>query len=42
MIHVRMQKLGLRRMPHVASLVVDEAAAKLIGAWSDQLPAEGK
>jgi uncharacterized repeat protein (TIGR03806 family) len=35
----RMRKLGLGRMPHVASNVVDETAAKLIEEWIRQLPA---
>jgi uncharacterized repeat protein (TIGR03806 family) len=33
----RMKKLGLGRMPHVASLVVDEKGAKLIEDWVRQL-----
>jgi hypothetical protein len=34
----RMTRLGLGRMPHIASNVVDEAAVKLIHDWIDQLP----
>ncbi len=33
----RMQKLGLGRMPHVGSGVVDEEAVKLIREWIEQL-----
>ena len=33
----RMRKLGLGRMPHVASLVVDEKGTKLIEDWVRQL-----
>lgn len=33
----RMQKLGLGRMPHIASNVVDEEGAKLIRAWIESL-----
>jgi hypothetical protein len=40
-IHYRMQKLGLGRMPHIASSVVDEGAVALIGDWIRQLP-QGK
>jgi hypothetical protein len=40
MILHRMTKLGLGRMPHVASLVVDEPAVKLIHDWIEQLPAK--
>jgi uncharacterized repeat protein (TIGR03806 family) len=38
MIHDRMKRLGLGRMPHVASNIVDEAAVKLVGEWIKQLP----
>jgi len=38
MIHHRMTRLGLGRMPHIASSVKDEAAIKLIGDWIRQLP----
>jgi hypothetical protein len=38
MIHHRMTRLGLGRMPHVASNMVDEEAVKLIGEWIKQLP----
>jgi uncharacterized repeat protein (TIGR03806 family) len=37
MIHHRMTRLGLGRMPHIASNVVDEPAVKLIGEWIKQL-----
>ncbi|HEV3024669.1 MAG TPA: PQQ-dependent sugar dehydrogenase [Pirellulales bacterium] len=40
MILLRMTKLGLGRMPHVASLVVDEPAVKLIHDWIEQLSAK--
>ncbi|MBM4072759.1 MAG: hypothetical protein FJ271_28105 [Planctomycetes bacterium] len=33
MVHYRMTKLGLGRMPHIASSIVDEKATKLIGDW---------
>jgi uncharacterized repeat protein (TIGR03806 family) len=36
----RMAKLGLGRMPHVASSVVDEKAVRLIREWIKQLPGE--
>ena len=36
MIHHRMTRLGLGRMPHIASNVVDEEAVKLIGDWIKQ------
>jgi hypothetical protein len=35
----RMKLLGLGRMPHVASSVVDESAVKLVHDWIEQLPA---
>jgi len=35
----RMNKLGLGRMPHIASSIVDEPAAALIRDWIRQLPA---
>jgi uncharacterized repeat protein (TIGR03806 family) len=38
MMHHRMTRLGLGRMPHIASNVVDEEAVKLIGDWIRQLP----
>lgn len=38
MIYERMTKLGLGRMPHVASNVVHEDAVKLIREWIEQLP----
>ncbi len=34
----RMKRLGLGRMPHIASNVVDEDAVKLIDEWIRQLP----
>lgn len=42
MIHHRMARLGLGRMPHVASTVVDEKGVKLIHDWIKQLPAKEK
>ena len=42
LIAYRMNKLGLGRMPHVASSVVDEKAVRLVEAWIKQLPEEGK
>jgi hypothetical protein len=41
-IYDRMSKLGLGRMPHVASTVVDEKGVKLIHDWIKQLPAKDK
>lgn len=38
MIYHRMTKLGLGRMPHVASNVIDERAAKMLREWINQLP----
>jgi uncharacterized repeat protein (TIGR03806 family) len=40
MILYRMTKLGLGRMPHVASNVVDERSAKMLRDWISQLPAD--
>ncbi len=40
LIPYRMAKLGLGRMPHVASLVVDEKGLKLLQDWIQQLPAQ--
>lgn len=37
MLHFRMTKTGLGRMPHVGSNVVDEPAAKLIEQWIREL-----
>jgi uncharacterized repeat protein (TIGR03806 family) len=37
MVLYRMQKLGLGRMPHVASNIVDEEAAKLIAQWIQKM-----
>ena len=34
----RMKKIGLGRMPHIASNVVDEKAARLIEEWIKELP----
>lgn len=33
LVWLRMQRLGLGRMPHIASNVVDQQAVELIGAW---------
>jgi uncharacterized repeat protein (TIGR03806 family) len=38
MILYRMTKVGLGRMPHVASNVVDDRAAKMLRDWISQLP----
>ena len=38
----RMKLLGLGRMPHVASSVVDDKAVRLIHDWIKQLPKDGK
>ena len=38
LIHHRMGKTGLGRMPHVGSNVVDEAGLKLVGEWIKALP----
>jgi uncharacterized repeat protein (TIGR03806 family) len=38
----RMQIIGLGRMPHVASNVVDEKAVKLIRDWIQSLPRESR
>jgi hypothetical protein len=40
LVHYRMQKLGLGRMPHIASNLVDRNGAELIRAWIEQLPRE--
>ena len=40
MILYRMTKLGLGRMPHVASNVVDDQAVKMLREWISQLPAD--
>jgi hypothetical protein len=37
----RMNKLGLGRMPHIASGIVDEPAVRLMRHWIKQLPAGG-
>ncbi len=41
LIHARMGRLGLGRMPHVASLVVDEEGMKLVGDWIRSLEPAG-
>lgn len=41
-VYVRMAKLGLGRMPHIASSVIDEGALKLIGDWIRGLGEDGK
>jgi hypothetical protein len=38
LVHHRMTRLGLGRMPHVASNVVDEKAVKLVHDWIKQIP----
>ena len=38
MLYHRMTRLGLGRMPHIASTVVDEEAVKLIREWIDAMP----
>ncbi len=38
MVHHRMTRLGLGRMPHVASSVLDEKALKLIHDWIKEMP----
>jgi uncharacterized repeat protein (TIGR03806 family) len=42
LVHHRMTRLGLGRMPHVASNVVDEKAVKLIGEWIKGMKKEGE
>jgi uncharacterized repeat protein (TIGR03806 family) len=42
LIYHRMTRLGLGRMPHIASLEVDAKGAKLIHDWIKQLPAQEK
>jgi uncharacterized repeat protein (TIGR03806 family) len=37
MLHHRMTRLGLGRMPHIASNAVDEEAVKLIGDWIKEM-----
>src|SRR5947207_3351088 len=39
-IHDRMKRLGLGRMPHIASRVVDEQGVKLVHDWIKQVPAK--
>ncbi len=41
-LHHRMAKLGLGRMPHVASSVIDAEALEIIRDWIEQLPGESK
>jgi uncharacterized repeat protein (TIGR03806 family) len=38
LIHYRLTKIGLGRMPHVATSVVDEKAAKVVHDWIKGLP----
>lgn len=38
LVWLRMQRLGLGRMPHIASNVVDQRAVELIGEWIRSLP----
>jgi hypothetical protein len=38
MIYHRMTKLGLGRMPHVASSVIDDEATRLVREWISSLP----
>jgi hypothetical protein len=38
MIYHRMTKLGLGRMPHVASSVIDDTALKMLAEWIGKLP----
>jgi uncharacterized repeat protein (TIGR03806 family) len=40
MIYQRMTMTGLGRMPHIATSIVDEKAARLIHDWIKQLPAK--
>lgn len=42
LIYHRMQKLGLGRMPHIASNVVDQQGIDLIRQWIKQLPRDGQ
>jgi mono/diheme cytochrome c family protein len=42
MVYHRMTKLGLGRMPHVASTVIDTEAVQLIHDWLKSFPAEKK
>jgi uncharacterized repeat protein (TIGR03806 family) len=37
MLHHRMTRLGLGRMPHIASNVVDDEAVKLVGDWIKEM-----
>ncbi|MCH8923118.1 MAG: PQQ-dependent sugar dehydrogenase, partial [Planctomycetes bacterium] len=41
-IHHRMDKIGLGRMPHIGSNLVDRQAVDLIARWIKQMPAEKK
>jgi mono/diheme cytochrome c family protein len=38
MVHHRMTRLGLGRMPHVASNLIDEEGVRLVGEWIKHLP----
>ncbi|MFN4260613.1 MAG: PQQ-dependent sugar dehydrogenase [Gemmataceae bacterium] len=40
LIYQRMKRLGLGRMPHIGSLMVDDQAVQLIHDWIQQLPKE--
>jgi hypothetical protein len=42
LIYQRMTKLGLGRMPHVGSLVVDDKGVQLIRDWIKGLPDQAK
>ena len=39
-LHFRMAKTGLGRMPHIGSRVVDDAAVQLIHDWIKKMPEE--
>ena len=40
MLLYRMTKLGLGRMPHIASNVVDKEAVDLVSEWIKKMPAK--
>ena len=42
MVLYRMTKLGLGRMPHIASNVVDKEAVELVREWIKKMPVEGE
>jgi uncharacterized repeat protein (TIGR03806 family) len=42
LIHYRLTKTGLGRMPHIATSIVDEKAARVIRDWIRSLPPEAK